>query len=246
MKIHQIIPGLLVIAYVAALPVLAKAQSLFGSAGSPGTVATTTPVQLGLTYKRPTERTKINYYLFDAFGPHPIFSSAITAGTGHTINSPPEWGQGAESYSRRFVSGLGIAGLGATTRYALSKAFQEDAMYCRCEFQDVFPRLSHTMATFIARRGDSGYRVFSVPAAVGPNAGAMTAIYGWSPDRYRVRNALRMGRFNLLEYVGANISLGFLSSAPRSLRTHLHLNNGYGAHKPGWEPSLIEIGAVEK
>ena len=46
MKIHQIVRGLLVIATLAALPVLAKAQSLLDSGDSSGAVAITTPAQL--------------------------------------------------------------------------------------------------------------------------------------------------------------------------------------------------------
>ena len=48
MKIRKIMPGLLVIANLAALPVPAKAQSLLDSGDSSGTAATTTPAQLDL------------------------------------------------------------------------------------------------------------------------------------------------------------------------------------------------------
>ncbi len=245
MKIHQIIRGLLVIAYLAALPVLAKAQSLLGSGGSPGPVASTTPAQLGLAYTRPTQKTKIYHYLFDAFGPYPIVSAAITVGIGQAMNSPPEWGQGAEGYGRRFASNFRIAAVGTTTRYALSEAFKEDALYYRCECKGVLPRLGHAViSTLTARRGEDGHRVFSVPALVAPYAGTMTAIYGWYARHYGVRDALRKGNYNMLEYVGANISLEFLSSAPHSLRNRLHLNNGHGAPNPGLEPS--STGALYK
>ena len=230
MKIYQIIAGLVVIASLAALPMLAKAQSLLGSPVSANSVDNTTSVQLDLTYKRPSEKTKIHRYLFDAFGPYPIASAAITAGTGRFMNSPPEWRQGTLGFRRRFVSDWGIAAVGTTTRYALSEALKEDALYYRCDCQGVLPRLSHAVfSTFTARRGEDGHTVFSIPALVSPYAGAMTAIYGWYPRRYNVRSALRMGNYNLLEFVGANISLEFLTSAPHSLRSRLHLNNGHGA-----------------
>jgi len=237
MKIHQIIPRLLMMVSFAALPMLARAQSLAALSVSPGALPTSA-AQLELTYKRPTQKTKINHYLFDAFGPYPIVSSAAIAGFGQAVNSPPEWGQGAEGYSRRFISDLGIAAVSTTTRYALSEALKEDALYYRCNCQAVFPRLSHAIfSTFTARRGNDGHTVFSIPSLVAPYAGAMTAIYGWYPGRYNVKTALRMGNYNLLEFVGANISLEFLSSAPHSLRNRLHLNNGHGAVETNAEVS---------
>jgi hypothetical protein len=115
-KIRPMMLGLLVIASLGALPVQAKAQSLVDSGDSSGTIASTTPAQPALTYTRPNQKTKIYHCLFDAFGPYPIVSSAITAGIGQAINSPPEWRQGAERYGKRFGSDFGIAAVGTPTR----------------------------------------------------------------------------------------------------------------------------------
>jgi hypothetical protein len=118
-------------------------------------------------------------YFFDAYGPYPIFGAALTAGIDQLGNSPPEWNQGVEGYSKRFGSNLGIAAVGTTTRYGLSEAFSEDTLYYRCECRGVFPRMSHALiSVFTARRGEDGHRVFSFPALVAPYAGSMTAVYG--------------------------------------------------------------------
>jgi len=237
LRIRQIMLWLLVIANLAALPVPAKAQSLPDSGDSSGTVASTTPAQLGLTYTRPTQTTKLRNYFFDAFGPYPIVGAALTAGTDQASNAPPEWRQGAEGYSRRFRSNFGIAAVGTTTRYALAEVFKEDTLYYRCECNGVFPRLRHAViSTLTARRGEDGHRVFSFPALVAPYAGAMTAVYGWYPHRYDAKDVLRMGNYNLLEFVVGNIALEFLYSGPHSLLSRMHLNNGHGAPNPGLEP----------
>ena len=129
---------------------------------------------------------------------------------------------------------LKILCLGTTTRYALSEAFKEDGLYYRCECKGIFPRLGHAaISTLTARRGEDGHRVFSFAALVAPYAGTMTAVYGWYPRRYGVSDALRMGNYNLLQYVGANIALEFLYSGPHSLLTRMHLYNGHGAPNPG-------------
>src|ERR1017187_7214328 len=159
MKMRRIVLLLLVIAALAAVPVLAKAQSLVDSGeSSSGTVdlsISTASPQPDLTYMRPPQATKLRNYLFDAFGPYPIVGAGLAAGINQADRTPPEWGQGAEGYSKRFGSDFGIAVVTTTTRYALSEAFHEDTLYYRCECKGVFRRLGHAViSTFTARRGD--------------------------------------------------------------------------------------------
>ncbi len=202
-----------------------------------GTTAATTAVtagQLDLTYVRPTQRTMVNNYLFDAFGPYPIIGAAAAAGINQFGNAPPEWNQGLKGYSRRFGSDFAIVAVGTTTRYALAEAFKEDTLYYRCECTGLFPRVRHAMvSTLIARRGNDGHRVFSFPALVAPYAGTMTAVYGWFPNRFGAKDAFRMGNYNLLAYAGGNIALEFFYSGPHSLMARMHLNNLHGAPDPG-------------
>ena len=222
---------------IAILPLLAKAQSLADAGDSSGTVASTPPAQLDLTYTRPTQKTKLRNYFFDAFGPYPIVGAAFAAGISQAYNTPPEWKQGAEGYGKRFGSDFAIAAVTTTTRYALAEAFKEDTLYYRCECKGVFPRLRHAViSTLTARRGEDGHRVFSFPALVAPYAGSMTAVYAWYPGRYDAKDALRMGNYTLLGYVGGNIALEFLYSGPHSLLSRMHLNNGHGAPNPGSTP----------
>src|ERR1022692_4278914 len=228
---------LLVIADLAALPVLAKAQSLADPIDSSGTVASTTPAQLNLTYTRPTHTTKFRNYVFDVLGPYPVVGAAFAAGISQAYNSPPEWKQGAEGYGKRFISDFGIAAVSTTTRYALAEALKEDTLYYRCECTGVFPRLSHAVtSTLIARRGADGHRVFSLPALVAPYAGTMIAVYGWYPGRYDAKDALRMGNYALLGSLGWNIAREFLSGGPHSLFSRMHLNNGTAAPSTGLTP----------
>ncbi|MGD0618059.1 MAG: hypothetical protein ABSB67_10415 [Bryobacteraceae bacterium] len=200
-------------------------------------IAGSTLARPDLSYTRPTQSTKIHNYVFDAFGPYPIAGAALTAGIGQYSNSPPEWGQGAEGYSKRFVSDFGIAAVSTTTRYALAEALKEDTLYYRCECTGVLPRLRHAVvSTFTARRGEDGHRVFSIPALVAPYAGTMTAVYAWYPGRYDATDSLRMGNYNLLVYMAGNIALEFLYSGPHSMLSRMHLSNGHGAQNAGSNP----------
>jgi hypothetical protein len=238
MKMRRIMLLLFLIAGLAALPVLAKAQSLVNSGDSSSStvdlsVSTASP-QPDLTYMRPPQATKLRNYFFDAFGPYPIIGAGLAAGINQADRTPPEWGQGARGYSKRFTSDFGIAAVTTTTRYGLSQAFHEDTLYYRCECKGVFRRLSHAViSTFTARRGEDGHRVFSFPDLVAPYAGTMTAVYSWYPGRYDYKDGFRMGNYSLLGYVGGNIALEFLYSGPHSWLSRMHLNNSHGAPNPG-------------
>jgi hypothetical protein len=213
---------------------IAGSQVLAGAGDASNTLASTSSSQFDLTYSRPTEKEKFKNYVFDAVGPYPIAAAGFAAGIGQLDNVPPEWHQGAEGFGKRFGSDFGIAMTSTTTRYALSEALKEDELYYRCECQGAFPRLRHAvLSTLIARRGQDGHRVFSVPALVAPYAGSMTAVYGWYPDRYGAKDAFRMGNYSLLGYVGGNIATEFLYGGPHSLFSRVHLGKIHSAPDTG-------------
>jgi hypothetical protein len=233
-KFRRVMFLLLLAAVMVCLSAMSRSQSLSSPGDLSGAQASTTSSQVDLTYTRPTQRIMARNYVFDAFGPYPIAGAAIGAGINQATNTPPEWNQGAKGYSKRFGSNYGIAMVATTTRYGLSEAFKEDALYYRCECRGVFPRLGHALiSTLTARRGEDGHRVFSIPALVGPYAGTMTAVYGWYPSRYGAKDAFRTGNYSLLAFAGENISLEFLYSGPHSLLSRMHLNNAHGSPKPG-------------
>ena len=64
----------------------------------------------------------------------------------------------------------------------------------------------------------------------------MTAVYAWYPGRYDAEDALRMGNYTMLGYVGGNIALEFLYGGPHTLLSRMHLNNVPGGRGPGSNP----------
>ena len=223
--------------------IAASLLALSGLAGSqtsalPEALSTTEDVttlpQPDLPYARPTHRTMVKNYIFDAFGPYPVVGAGFAAGISQLSNAPPEWHQGTEGYTRRFGSDLGSAAISTTTRYALSEALREDTLYYRCECTGIFPRVGHAvLSTVTARHGQDGHRVFSLSALVAPYVGSTVAVYGWYPDRYGAKDALRLGNYTLLAFVGGNVALEFLYRGPHSLLSRAHLNNGHGSPDPG-------------
>jgi hypothetical protein len=207
-----------------------RSQSLSLPANPDSAETNANSAQMNFTYVPPTQRTKVNNYIFDAFGPYPLVGAAFGAGLGQSSNSPPEWGQGGEGYGKRIGSDFAIAATGTTVRYGLAEALKEDTLYYRCACKGVFPRLTHAaFSTLTARRGEDGHRVFSIPALLAPYAASFTAVYGWYPNRFGAKDAFRIGNYSLLAYMGGNIGLEFIYSGPHSLLSRLHLNNTHAA-----------------
>ncbi len=227
-EISRVMLLLMTLAVMAAVPLQSRSQSVSLSAVPSATA--TTPVQTNPTYMRPTERTKANNYVFDAFGPYPIAGAAFTAGIGQLSNSPPEWNQGLKGYGGRFGSDFAIAAIGTTTRYGLAEAFKEDTLYYSCDCAGPLPRLRHAViSTLTGRRGEDGHRVFSFPALTAPYAGTVTAVYGWYPNRFGAKDAFRMGNYSLLGYLCSNVALEFLYGGPHALMSRMHLSNAHGS-----------------
>jgi hypothetical protein len=229
LKICRVSPLLLALA-LAIAPPPAQAQLSSDLRGSPSEAAVlpenpTRPLP-DLTYFRPTQKTKLRNYFFDAFGPYPMIGAALVAGVNQAYNTPKEWGQGAQGYGERLGSDFGIAVVTTSTRYAMAEAFREDTLYYRCQCKGAFRRLGHAViSTVTARRGEDGHRVFSFSALVAPYAGTMTAIYGWYPGHYGVGDGLELGSYSLAGFAGENIAREFFYNGPRSLLSRLHLGS---------------------
>jgi hypothetical protein len=133
-------------------------------------------------------------------------------------------------YGERFGSAVGISAVQETARYGIAEAAHEDTRYFRCTCGGFFPRLGHAaISTLTARRENDGHSVLSIANLLAPYVGTTTAVYGWYPSRYGMKDAFRMGNYSLLGMVGGNISLEFLPHDAHSLQARLHLTNRRGA-----------------
>jgi hypothetical protein len=93
----------------------------------------------------------------------------------------------------------------------------------------------HRLSAAVASRHNLDHNRTPRPrrAVVAPYAGTMAAVYGWYPNRFGAKDALRMGNYSLLAYAGQNISLEFFYNGPHSLISRMHLRDTHGATDPG-------------
>jgi hypothetical protein len=174
-----------------------------------------------LVYARPTERDKLRLFEFDALGPFAFAKAAVAGGFQEATKSPPEWGSGWNAFGERVASNFGIELVTTTSRYGIAEIFREDAAYHPCECRGFFPRFGHALiSTFTGRHGSDGHAVFSVGGLVSPYAGTMTAL-AWYPHRYGVKDAFRMGNYNLAGQAGGNLALEFIYGGPHTLFSRL-------------------------
>lgn len=234
MKRMRVVPFLVGITYMGTLTHAGNAQSAADEGSSSNTAAMSFSWKMhaprNLTYTRPNEKTKIRNYFFDAFRPYPVAGAAILGAVNQAHDRPPKWGQGFETYGERVGSHFGISLATTTTRYALAEAFREDTLYYGCGGSGVFRRMEHAaISTVTARHGADGHRRLSFPALIAPYAGATTAIYGWYPDRYSVKDSMRMGNYALLGAAAGNIAREFLYGGPHTLLRQLDRPGALGA-----------------
>ena len=226
-----------------ALAVLVAASTVSGSAQSlpdnpqPHAESFLSSIHDPPNYTRPSEQTLFRVYTFDLVGPYPLFISASTAGLHQAQNSPSLWGQGFDGYMRRFGSSFGIGAVETTTRYALAETIHEDTLYYECACKGFGPRLRHAViSSFTGRRGSDGRRVISFPSIVAPYAGTFTAACAWYPKSYGLGDAIRMGSYGLLGYMGGNIGLEFIYGGPHSLLAKAHIPIPTNAAPQGQNP----------
>jgi hypothetical protein len=226
MMMRLVVPSLLVIAVLAGLSPLARAQASAGAGGatstSPSTQTASKPAHAqpatAAEYTKPDFGQRFHNYLFDSFGPYVIVGSAAAAGIGQATNKPPDWGQGAEGYGDRIGSKFGVNLVATSARYGMAEIFHEDTIYYRCECNGIFPRFKHAMiSTITARRGSDGHRFISFANISAPYAGTETAALGWYPSRFNAMDGFRMGNYLLLAYAGLNVAKEFVYGGPHTL-----------------------------
>lgn len=163
-----------------------------------------------------SERVKIYEHSF--LKPESLIGPALGAGIGQWRDIPPEWGQGADGYGRRFASGFGRSVIARTIAFGVAAADGEDSRFVPSGETGIWRRTRHAItATFVSRTPGGG----SMPA-FSRFAGAYSAGFianAWEPrSANSTGDALERGSTALLSSVGWHVFQEFWPD----IRTALH------------------------
>ena len=156
--------------------------------------------------------------------PDDLIISAAGAGIEQWRSVPPEWGQGAEGFARRFGSAEGFTAAHGAVALGFDVAFHLDPRYRRMPQARFRTRLWNALSqTFIATK-DSGGKTINVSEIAG-NFGAGFIANAWEPPGYNsAGSALSRGALGLAYHAAKNVVREFLPNllrpGDRSIYSH--------------------------
>jgi len=139
--------------------------------------------------------------------PGVFFRAAGPALGAHLDNDPPEWGQGAGGYARRFGDRFARFTIKGSIEAAAAAAMGYDVRYVRCSCRGLFPRLGHAVAWNFLTLDRNGKTVFDAPL-VGSAFAAEFIGNTWLPKGHRSTADAMRG-------VGVELGIGVLLSTIR-------------------------------
>jgi hypothetical protein len=139
--------------------------------------------------------------------PGAFFASAGPALGAHLRNDPPQWGQGAGGYARRFGDRFARNTIQNSIEAAGAAALGYDVRHVRCNCNGFFPRFGHAIAWNFLTLNRHGQTVISIPR-VGSAFAAEFIGNTWIPSDHRSRG-------DALRGVGVELAIGSLFNAIR-------------------------------
>lgn len=176
------------------------------------------PKPAPVPYQFPDGNERFRRYASETFGVNSLLGAGVGAGFSQWLDSPTEWGQGAEGYGRRFANSLGNTYLRNTMVHGLAAAFKEDIRYVRSGRTTVKGRLGYVLASPVVAHNRDGDLRFSAARFIGgaANAGitrtwAPASWHGWG-------HASRNYGYWLLTEMGYNFAREFFPDMLRRFK----------------------------
>ena len=143
--------------------------------------------------------------------PYSLVGPAFGAGIGQWEDSPPEWGQGAKGYGRRFASGMSRQLISETLRFGFAAVDGEDPRYHPSQDTGVWKRAEHAILETFTSETASGGRIPAYSRFAG-TYGAAFISNAWYPDSHASAGwALRRGSTALASSVGFHLFQEFVT-----------------------------------
>ena len=160
---------------------------------------------------------KVRYHVERTFNPNSIATSGVTAGYRQLTDSPTEWGQGGNGYSRRIASSVASSGVRAVLAFGLDSALRQDPRYFRSDSTGFWARTGHALRGTLLTRTDSGGETLST-WRLGSAYGAAFISNQWYPDRHNtVRGGLADGSVRVGFDLAKNVAAEFWPDIKRKI-----------------------------
>ena len=114
------------------------------------------------TYVPITPKERLHYYFRHMFNVESVFRASVGAGINQGLDTPHEWGQGAEGYGRRFASIYGEHIVQSTVMYGASVILREDNRYFRSGESGFGARFKYAVESTVLARHNDGSRHLSI------------------------------------------------------------------------------------
>jgi len=131
-----------------------------------------------------TGEEKLYNYLDHTFGISSLIRSAASAGVKQARDSVPEWGQGMDGYSARYVSGIGRKIIKNSIHHGLAGFFHEDPRYYYSGRTGIWKRSLYAAGQTFVTHTDSGELCFAYTRVLGTVSGIFIS-RSWYPERSR-------------------------------------------------------------
>ncbi len=155
-------------------------------------------------------REKFIYDTKNVFGPVPLILNALGAGLGQALNSPSQWGQGAEGYADRFASSFGTNMAHQYIGFGLESALHEDPRYMLSKDRSAKGRLKSVLRQSFTARKDAGGDTFAY-ARIGSAFGAGLLSNTWQPHGSNgIGDGFTRGAEILAIDIGSNLAQEFI------------------------------------
>lgn len=163
---------------------------------------------------------KFSYHAKSLVDPAEFLREGISAGFQQLLDTPHEWGQGAEGFGRRYASSFGSTILRQSITFGLDSTLREDPRYFRSGETKVSERIKSALMQALICHTDSGGRSFAF-ARVGGAFGAEFISNAWRPRSVNAPgDALIRGGATMAVSAGTNVLREFMPEIKKLLKRH--------------------------
>jgi hypothetical protein len=161
---------------------------------------------------------RFDLYSHSILNPDSLVGPAMGAAINQARDEPPEWGQGADAFGKRFASGYGQLLINRTIRFGVAALDHEDPRFRRSDEAGFWRRFKSAALQTVVVRTDSGRQIPAFSRFAGAYGAAFIANEWYPPDRSTPGHALKMGSIALSTTTGWNVFREFWPD----IKQHLH------------------------